>query len=712
MAAPLSAPIAPGIQGAPEVTALPNNGGAAPAPAPVTSSSAQQESPVTTEPSVLSSATGAQIVQTQAQKMSALGSTQTPPVKTPVVQTPATDTQTTQTTNTSNTGTATQPVGGQTQTPPATKVTLINPTTGQTLTFTNPDANQDSIQGYLKSGFSLSDAEGDIPDWLTSGSSSSSDASDTDPATAADQQAISDASDQLTTLTNNLSNYTVSDSQLASTVAGITQQWQQRINDMNTINAQRVSALNTLGIRLGSRYSGGSGGNFGGIVTAEEQQGVQRIGDLQAQMQAAITAAQTAAQTQNWTVYSKQVDLAQSAYEDKVKALNDLQTQTAAQNKVISDAIEQQKTDLYNQVQKPIDDIATTAASNGASPSVLAAIQAAPDVTSAITAAGDSLQTMTGDLADYKEYSDQASASGQIPESYQTWKDAQTYNTAYTTALADARGKADGTPAAPGSNDTSPVTSPIGLVYNVPAAIAPYANFASNGTKYVDLSSFAGTASEKNDAVNQAQAAGYKVITNANTALDLKNIQNAQSNLQDMQDAFDPDAPDNAIDRDTYAAGLESLDSYLQTGNEASLTVYGDTALDVLKAISGVQGFRGGAAAIANVKETLPQIGDSQTIVNGKIANIQKLISNRETALVGAPSPSDQLLVQGAQATQTVNTYVSSHPDQANNISAMYNVPGTTDATVAAYLQQAGLLNAPAQTQTVPNPFKNGLSSL
>lgn len=249
---------------------------------------------------------------------------------------------------------------------------------------------------------------------------------------------------------------------------------------------------------------------------------------------------------------------------------------------------------------------------------------------------------------------------------------------------------------------TSPVTSPLGIDYNPPASIAPYVGFATNGVKYVDMSTFAGTPTEKNAAIADAQAAGYKIITNKNTALDMQNISNATSNLQLMKDAFDKDAPDSATARNTYAAALEGLNKYLQTGDEAALGTYGDTALDILKAISGVQGFRGGTAAIANVKETLPQIGDTQTIVDKKIANIQGLIDSRETALVGKPSLADQNLIDNANAKTSVNTYIQNNPDQAETVAKLYEVQNpdgspVTDADVYAYLKQAGKLSDTGQ---------------
>lgn len=341
---------------------------------------------------------------------------------------------------------------------------------------------------------------------------------------------------------------------------------------------------------------------------------------------------------------------------DSYKAFQDYESQKSG----VIDKLHNSIMDTYNAAQATaqkttdsINSVALDAAKNGADAKTLAAIKASPDEGSAISAASDYLQTATGQLGDYLQYKRTAEANGQNTEDYNTWKkadDAQTAkekeSEAYGTAFAQTKGKSDAEASSQGSEATSPVVSPSGITYNAPASVAPYVDFASNGVKYVDLSNFAGTPTEKNTAVQDAQSAGYKVITNKNTAVDVQNITNAKANLQSIQDAFDPTAPDSSAARNIYQAALNKGIKLLQTNpNLSAADVFQDSALDIFKAISGTQGFRGGASAIEQVKETFPQITDTKAVVDQKIANLNTLLGNRETVLVGKPSASDQMLI-------------------------------------------------------------------
>lgn len=366
----------------------------------------------TSTPSVISSDKGAEIVTQKTQTLNQLSSTPT---------TPTTSTDTTKTT-TPTTGTG----GTVTPAPTSTKVTLINPDTEQTVTYEDAAINRENIQGYLDAGYKLSEASGALPSWLQPNGVSSG---QTDLEKA--QASVDQASTDLKTLTDNLTKFTVSDADLAAQTAGIAAQWNARIADMQRINAQREGSINTLGIRLGSRYAGGSGGTFGGIVSEEERQGVQRIADLEGQKQSAIAAAKAAALSQNWSVYSKQVDLAEKAYSDKVTALKDLQTATAAQNKIIADEAKaaaddarQQEKDHYDQVIKPMHDTLAAAAKNGAPKEVQDAISNAPDVASAIAAAGEYLQDVptSGIVGEYLFYAKQAKLAGQTPVDFNEYQ--------------------------------------------------------------------------------------------------------------------------------------------------------------------------------------------------------------------------------------------------------------------------------------------------
>lgn len=478
-----------------------------------------------------------------------------------------------------------------------------------------------------------------------------------------------------------------------ASVAALMATYASRIGLQTQINNSIQAKVSNNNLVSGmSRYMPGYATS---ILSDEENAGLTKIADIQNEMTSKINDAETSLQNKEYTSFldqRKEVNDLKTQYQATLK---DLQTKAdtayAAQQKVI----QQNKSDVAS--------VAEEAQKNGASPATIAAINAATDKASAITAAGNSLQTSSDPtISRYLFYKNQAATNGQTPESFDTWKaadDAQTAkekeSEAYGTAFATASGKAAGERSAAGTTPTSPVVASTGvasgLTFNAPADIAPYVNFSSNGVKYVDLSGFKGTPTEAAQAVNDAQAAGYKVITNKNTALDVQNITDANAKLADMKTAFDAENAGNAAERDSYNGALMWAAKALQTNPDAAGTdVYQDAALDILKAMSGVQGFRGGASIVDQVKSTFPQNTDTQVLVDSKLANISKFLGDRETALVGTPSASDQILIQGAQSKSDVNSYVSENPADGDNIAKMYEIPGATDQTVAAWLRANG----------------------
>jgi len=263
-----------------------------------------------------------------------------------------------------------------------TAVTLINPATEQSVTFENPDINKDAINAYVKDGYQLAEGKGNVPSWLTpSGATAGKETPEQKAQAEADE-----AAKELKELSASLSKFTISDADLQAQVQGISAQWEARIADMQKINASRKGNINTLGVRLGSQYAGGAGGAFGGIVSEEERQGIVRISELEGQKQSAIAAAKLAALQQNWTVYSKQVDLAEKAYANKVKEVENLQKATADQNKLIfdqnkliADSIKDAHKAHYDQVEKPIQEVIADLGKTGAPPEIIAAVQAVLD---------------------------------------------------------------------------------------------------------------------------------------------------------------------------------------------------------------------------------------------------------------------------------------------------------------------------------------------
>lgn len=461
------------------------------------------------------------------------------------------------------------------------------------------------------------------------------------------------------------------------------------------VNQNMQSGTAELNARTGvDRYSPAiAASNIASVVN----EGISKIADIDSKRVAAVAQLQEGFDTDNY----KMISDAYSAYQTYSKSKTD--ALTALHDDSVK-AIETAKTDYYNEVTKPVNDIATEAAKNGASAATIKAINGATDVQGAITAAGDSLQTASGQLGDYLQYKRDSEANGVTAQDYATWKDGDDQkqeelktDEAYNTAKATAEGKAAGEGASGSSQPTSPITAvggaADGLIFNAPADVAPYASVSSNGTKYVDMSSFAGTPTEKNAAIADAYAAGFKVITNKNTALDLTNISDANAKLADMKTAFDATNAGDAATRNTYAAAALKAAKLFQTNPDAvGNDVYTDAALDILKAISGSQGFRGGQSIIDQVKATFPQTTDTQAVVDSKIANITKLISDRETALVGKPSAADQAIIDGKQHQDAITDYVTANPAASVQVQQMLGIPGATPDMVYSAFQSMGYI--------------------
>lgn len=177
-----------------------------------------------------------------------------------------------------------------------------------------------------------------------------------------------------------------------------------------------------------------------------------------------------------------------------------------------------------------------------------------------------------------------------------------------------------------------------GRPINIPISIAPYYNTSSNGVPYINGSDIQGTATDKKKAIQDAEKAGIKVILDKNQAADLVNIKDANSKLDTMSTIFNDISQPNALIRDLGGAGLTQLAILAQTNpKEAASQGVSMIGLDILKAVSGVQGFRGNQTAIEQVQKHLPKATDTADLVKSKLELIKSFISDRENAIVGKP---------------------------------------------------------------------------
>jgi len=296
----------------------------------------------------------------------------------------------------------------------------ITPPTEKKATFMNPETEQSAIVNVddYKAGQSLTGqgyqfAEGDYPSWLD----------DTD-----EQKAVRDAELEVKEASNKLKTFSTimaNDPALKGLLDSISSQWESRIADMRRVNASRAASIQTTGVRLGSRYTGGAGGMFGGIISEEERQGIARISELEGQKNAALAAAKSAYENEQWDRYTTLVTVAEKNYDKQIKTLEDIQKQQADYDKRIQDALKDEQENYNKYVLSPINDILKTAKKNGAPVDIINSINNAQSVADALNAAESYMQDIPngGVVGEYLFYKKEAIAAGQVPVDFNTYSD-------------------------------------------------------------------------------------------------------------------------------------------------------------------------------------------------------------------------------------------------------------------------------------------------
>lgn len=199
-------------------------------------------------------------------------------------------------------------------------ITYVNPETGAETILTG-DAITDSARKRLeKRGFQV--LEENIAN---------------DPQLKAANLAQMKAQREIDESMRQLEQTAITDKELRQTVRTIRQRYSARMRQMEETNRRREQTLNTLGVRLGSRYTGGAGGVFGGILAEEERQGIERVTALEAEMLSAIEGAKKAAKEHNFTVFTKLVEKAEEKAKAKQEEFKKLQETQAEQDRLIKE---------------------------------------------------------------------------------------------------------------------------------------------------------------------------------------------------------------------------------------------------------------------------------------------------------------------------------------------------------------------------------------
>lgn len=203
-------------------------------------------------------------------------------------------------------------------TPQQTEGTLLGPD-GQEVTFGDLERNRPNIESYLKQGYSLVSAKGNVPSWLVSSPTGIS--TDRTPEQIDFEQKKTQAEADVQKL-RNFDTEMARDPALQGLLQNTAALWEQRIKDAEATSKSRVASLTAGGFRLGGRYSPGS---FEGVISGEERAGLERVDDLLRQKQSALVEAETAYKNRAWGRYVDLVNASEKAFtkaQEEIKNLN------------------------------------------------------------------------------------------------------------------------------------------------------------------------------------------------------------------------------------------------------------------------------------------------------------------------------------------------------------------------------------------------------
>lgn len=481
------------------------------------------------------------------------------------------------------------------------------------------------------------------------------------------------------------------------------------------IAAQQVANANLTGGTTVAENLYGMGTSLSGLgeIKGTVDSGLAKIADLNSQMNSAVAQMEAGFQTDDMNLLKSAYDTYSSTVQARQTELDTIQ---AAAAKALSDTntLNQQNAEFQqteqDKVTASITNTQDEAAKGGAPASVLAAIGSATNATDAINAAGQYLQASTDpDVANYMAYASAAKAAGQTPVPFESYQNTVAYNKAFATAKGDAAGKAAGTPQP--AVGTGVTQASITSKASFPQDLQPYANQSASGAWYVDLS---GASASQRAALAAQVGPDVTVITDKNQAADLKNQTDAISKLNIIAKVYADIAQPSALSRDLGGAGLTSAEIAAQTDpKKAAALAVNDSALDILKAISGVQGFRGNATAVAQIKEALPQPGDTQDVAAQKLQLVAAQIQSREQSIIGTGGPNDytQFTIRSEQQSQAALTAAGQKdPSIQQNITKTLNTTNPSTGQPYTYTEAAQILGVDVPQGASSSLFGGGTS--
>ncbi len=446
-----------------------------------------------------------------------------------------------------------------------------------------------------------------------------------------------------------------------STIGIIQKQYGDLIATQKDINMRGEAGMRSNLYNLGvSRYGGSS--DIGQMQSLESY-GLTKVQGFIDEEAKAVAAAQSAYDTGNMKLVDEQIGLAQKAADNQ---------QTAA--KAVIDKIQKANDDAKALKQKQDDELKTQKnnilldlAKSGAPKSITDAVGKSGSMADAIAAAGQYLQSSTNpDLQKYLQYKRDAETKGLTPNDYQSWQDAQDkkaqqakINEAYATQAAKDKADAD-------SGSSTKVQQKL----------------EQEGRQVLmkEFSSRTGALGIENIKVNLSNHLNSIVMQYYDSKTGNYNIPVAQYNelaigLANLvsQGGVATDTVLGEINKATAAGDLKSALQYAtgapQTGNTQAMIKNAIDSIDRQASTS----IRNRQAALENMKDMLPT----------DLEQSRKDALIKATKMVGYEG-------QDRISKTAVNTYVKTHPTEAQNIAKLYQVPGATDSDIEEYLRAQG----------------------
>ncbi len=458
-------------------------------------------------------------------------------------------------------------------------------------------------------------------------------------------------------------------------VDDLKQQYDQMIADQKLTNTSASGTANIRGYQTGAAEYDPTfqAKTIGSIVTA----GANKIKALQVE---------EAGKVAQLTRAFKDDDIKniKIAY-DSLKDIQDKRADTI--QKTIDEAntkIKEANT-AKQKVTDGIIDIAKSAKENGASKEIIDAINSSTTVSEAIANSGDYLQKATGELGDYLFYKREKQASGLSPLSYDDWKIKQdakkateAYNTAYSTAKGKAAAEAD-IAKLYGTGGTS-VQSLIDNAASFDTSVAgrektsqELSRLAASG-KWGDL-----LTRVQNQAKKGLPADVRSEVTKAQT--NIKAAKRMADVLQQYSDAggstgfFKGTSDDIA----TKMGQLVTDPKFKAIATELKLAFQ--------QYRQDMTGAAFGAAESRDYKTVVPspdkKLDLNLAVINGLTNYLSGKVDDTMDTVLGSDY---QTIKDKANPVETVNNYVLAHPEKAEDVAKLYDLPGWEDSDVLDYI--------------------------